>query len=115
MPIGGALLMALGMVNTVGDILAISGQGSTVPDLQRTANLIEGQSRDAQDRAQATYDSISLLTATIQVGDAISRGDGTVLFELSESLGDFGLEASQHAFRYREVASGLPPLNQELG
>jgi len=112
--IGGTLLTTLEMVNTVGDILAIAGQGTTMPDVQRTADLIQSQSRDAQERAQATYDSISLLTATVQVGDAISRGDSTVLFELSESLGDFGMEASQQAFRYGELASGLQARSQAL-
>ncbi len=107
MRVGGSLLSILEWVNAVGDIQNMASHGTTLPQVQQTANLIDHQSRSAEHQAQATFDSISLISATIQVGDAIERRDSTVLFELSESLGDFGLAASEQAFRCGDLARRL--------
>ena len=105
--VGGALLAALEMINTVSDILSMSNSGTVLPEAQRSADQVLAQSNDAQTQAQGTYDSISLITATVQVGDAIDRADSTALFDLSSALGDFGMEVSEQAFRYGELARGL--------
>jgi hypothetical protein len=112
--VGGALLTALEYINTVGDIASMASAGTVLGDAQSTADRVRAQSDEAKTRANETYDSISLFSAVAQVSDALGRGDTTALFDLSASLGDFGLEVSEQAFRYGELERDLRARSRAL-
>lgn len=105
--LAGAWFKTLEMLKTVDDVLSIANDGTVLPNAQRTADRIEEQANQARIQAQTTYDSISLLAATEQINDAISRDDSKVLFEISKALGDFAIEIHEQALKYEELARGL--------
>jgi hypothetical protein len=85
----GALMNIYLVVNTVTDALHFSTYGTLYDEAQQNAKKLAAQSQQDLNDVTTMTGAISLLGAVQSVSDALERGDSEVLFDLSESLGNF--------------------------
>lgn len=105
--VAGRLFEILDLVSTASDAMKLAAEGTVLGEAERAADHVVEQAREAKTWAEETTDSISLLTATILVGDAIERGDSDALFDLSSAHGDLADELRTPAERFEELSQRL--------
>jgi hypothetical protein len=110
----GHLMDLLGIVNSVGDMEKLFRFGTVLPDVQKTADQIESQSRGAVTEAQEIADSISLPAAVAEVSNAMDGADTQALFDLGGSLSDFSFELTEPAFEMQDLSNKLETRAQAL-
>ena len=111
----GALAQALDLISTTSDIVSIAANGTILDAAQRQGDQILAQSAEADAAAQRSWDRISIVSATVQVGDAIERRDTAVLFDLSGHLGDVGSELREQTAQCDGLARTLGARGEALG
>jgi hypothetical protein len=105
--IAGGLFAVLDYIGTVSDMLQIATEGTLFPEARRQANLVVEQAQEAQIWAEETTNSISLVQATILIGDAMERGDADLLIELSSYYETLAEELRPPAEQFRELSERL--------
>jgi hypothetical protein len=103
----GGLLQIYSAVSTVTDALKFSSEGTIWGDAQRNADRLESQSKQDLAGAQTLTDGVQLLQAVASVADAQGRGDQEALFDLSGSLGDFGMSLTKSADQLAAMQADL--------
>jgi hypothetical protein len=114
MGVANGLLTILGAIGSIEESLQMASQGTVLPDAQRQADRIEAQARQAGQWGGSVQSSISLIEIIQLITDAQSRGDTTLLFDLSESLGDLLMELYEPAYRFRELGRDLAAQSRTL-
>lgn len=103
----GGLMQIYSAFNTVTDAMKFSTDGTMFGKAQANANKLANQSAQDLDNATKVTGGISLLSAVAAVSAARQRGDSDALFDLSGSLGDFGVTLLESADHMTDMAERL--------
>jgi hypothetical protein len=101
------IMSVLGAINQIRTAQQIATRGTLFGDAEERAGAIRRDGEAIRDWAIETTGSISLIEATVQVADAIERGDSDVLFELSAAYGDLGMELGERSSQLPAIARDL--------
>jgi hypothetical protein len=103
----GALMSVLSVLATLRTAQAMATRGTLFGDAEDRAAAVEAEGQALRDWAVEATGSVSLLEATMLVGDARDRGDPTALFELDGALSDIAREFDEKAVALGRMATDL--------